>query len=114
MIEKRVCIQGVGSVTIENGSEGNVIVIRHTCQLIGLTLHQRSKNFFCIRVIATDSNTLVEKCDIASDHFSCVQIDSGCNPLIRYNKIHDSRQCGILIKKNGKVHNPSSCVTQTG
>ena len=26
-----------------------------------------------------------------------------CNPVIRYNKIHDSRQCGILIKKGGKV-----------
>jgi len=102
VIEKRVSIHASGQVKIENASEANVIVIRNTCTLVGLTLHQRSKNFFCVRVIATDNNTVIEKCDIASDHFSCVQIDSGCNPVIRYNKIHDSRQCGILIKKNGK------------
>ena len=50
----------------------------------GLNLHQRSKNFFCIRIIVNDDATVIEKCDIVSDHFSCIQIDCGCNPLLRY------------------------------
>eukprot|EP00667_Euglena_gracilis_P006632 EG_transcript_6692 len=104
VISKSITLQAAveGQVCIENGSESNVIVIRSTCKLIGLHLHQRSKNFFCVRVIVNDDQTLIEKCDIVSDHFSCIQIDSGCNPLIRHNKVHDSKQCGILIKKNGK------------
>eukprot|EP01012_Entosiphon_sulcatum_P066978 TRINITY_DN96444_c0_g1_i1.p1 TRINITY_DN96444_c0_g1~~TRINITY_DN96444_c0_g1_i1.p1 ORF type:complete len:472 (-),score=81.36 TRINITY_DN96444_c0_g1_i1:41-1456(-) len=104
VINKCISIQAAqeSQVCIENGAESNVIVIRSTCRLIGLNLHQRSKNFFCVRIIVNDDDTVIEKCDIVSDHFSCIQIDSGCNPLIRNNKIHDSKQCGILIKKNGR------------
>eukprot|EP00667_Euglena_gracilis_P013202 EG_transcript_13595 len=102
IIEKRVTLQALGKVTIENAAEGNVMVIRTTCRLTGLTLRQRSKNFFCIRVMGVDNASVIEHCDIASDYYSCVQIDSGCNPIIRNNSIHDSRQCGVLIKKNGK------------
>lgn len=104
VINKNISLQSAveGQAIIENGSESNVVVVRHTCRLVGLTLHQRSKNFFCVRIIVNDDATVIEKCDIVSDHFSCIQIDSGCNPLIRNNKIHDSKQCGILIKKNGK------------
>uniref|UniRef100_A0A7S1J1M0 RING-type E3 ubiquitin transferase n=1 Tax=Eutreptiella gymnastica TaxID=73025 RepID=A0A7S1J1M0_9EUGL len=104
VINKNISLQAAaeGQVRIENGSESNVIVIRNTCKLVGLHLHQRSKNFFCIRIIVNDDATVIEKCDIVSDHFSCIQIDCGCNPLLRNNKIHDSKQCGILIKKNGK------------
>eukprot|EP00669_Euglena_mutabilis_P001698 TRINITY_DN1227_c0_g1_i1.p1 TRINITY_DN1227_c0_g1~~TRINITY_DN1227_c0_g1_i1.p1 ORF type:complete len:487 (+),score=167.60 TRINITY_DN1227_c0_g1_i1:46-1461(+) len=104
IINKNITLQAAaeGQVIIENSSESNVIVVRCTCRLIGFTLHQRSKNFFCIRVIVNDDETVIEKCDIVSDHFSCIQIDSGCNPLIRHNKIHDSKQCGVLIKKSGR------------
>eukprot|EP01006_Ploeotia_vitrea_P052134 TRINITY_DN67655_c10_g2_i2.p1 TRINITY_DN67655_c10_g2~~TRINITY_DN67655_c10_g2_i2.p1 ORF type:complete len:393 (+),score=23.75 TRINITY_DN67655_c10_g2_i2:264-1442(+) len=104
VINKPLTLQAAADnqVLIENGSDSNVIVIRSTCKLIGLHLHQRSKNFFCVRIIVNDDETIIEKCDVKSDHFSCIQIDSGCNPLIRNNKIHDSKQCGILIKKNGK------------
>lgn len=102
VIEKRVTLQAAGTVRVENATEGNVIVSRVTCTITGFTLQQRSKNFFCIRVMGVDNNTLIDACDISSDHFSCVQIDSGCNPTVRGSKIHDSRQCGVLIKKNGK------------
>eukprot|EP00668_Euglena_longa_P031968 GGOE01041243.1.p1 GENE.GGOE01041243.1~~GGOE01041243.1.p1 ORF type:complete len:355 (-),score=106.19 GGOE01041243.1:113-1177(-) len=102
VIEKRVTLQALGSVTIENSTEGNVMVIRTTCRLSGLTLKQHSKNFFCIRVMGVDNCSVIEQCDVASDYYSCIQIDSGCNPIIRNNRIHDSRQCGVLIKKNGK------------
>eukprot|EP01062_Namystynia_karyoxenos_P011359 TRINITY_DN14061_c0_g1_i1.p1 TRINITY_DN14061_c0_g1~~TRINITY_DN14061_c0_g1_i1.p1 ORF type:complete len:581 (+),score=101.89 TRINITY_DN14061_c0_g1_i1:107-1849(+) len=88
-------------VIIENGHDANVIVIRDACSISGFTLRQRSRNFFCLRIIASGDGVVVEGCDIQSDHFSCVQIDSGANPLVRNNRVHDSKQCGIIVKRNG-------------
>ena len=63
----------------------------------GLHLHQRSKNFFCVRIIVNDDATIIEKCDIVSDHFSCIQIDCGCNPLLR------SVFCYIFVAASDKL-----------
>eukprot|EP01062_Namystynia_karyoxenos_P011361 TRINITY_DN14061_c0_g2_i1.p1 TRINITY_DN14061_c0_g2~~TRINITY_DN14061_c0_g2_i1.p1 ORF type:complete len:658 (+),score=216.29 TRINITY_DN14061_c0_g2_i1:93-1976(+) len=104
MLTKSITLQADGApgeVQIENGGDANVVVLRASCRLIGFSLRQRSRNFFCIRVLAADEETVVERCDVQSDHFSCIQIDSGANPLVRHNRVHDSKQCGILVKRNG-------------
>ena len=116
VLSKRVCLEADGKVIIENGREFNVVVIKEACRMQGFTLRQRSKSFFCIRIVSTSDDTVVENCDIKSDHFSCVQIDSHTNPLIQRNTIHDSLQCGILVKALGKgriLHNVihSNCLS---
>ena len=101
-LNKSVTLIAEGDVLIENGAESNVILIKEACKVIGFRLHQKSKNFFCVRVLTEEEDTMVEGCDITSDYFSCVQVDSHTNPLLRNNKIHGSKQCGILIKKSGR------------
>eukprot|EP01061_Rhynchopus_euleeides_P011179 TRINITY_DN20743_c0_g2_i1.p1 TRINITY_DN20743_c0_g2~~TRINITY_DN20743_c0_g2_i1.p1 ORF type:complete len:500 (+),score=159.83 TRINITY_DN20743_c0_g2_i1:127-1500(+) len=116
VLSKKVCLEADGKVVVENGREFNVVVIKEACRLQGFTLRQRSKSFFCIRIVSVSEETVVEHCDIKSDHFSCVQVDSHTNPLIQRNVIHDSLQCGILIKAWGKgriMHNVihSNCLS---
>eukprot|EP00754_Rhynchopus_humris_P020750 Rhum_TRINITY_DN14713_c4_g1::Rhum_TRINITY_DN14713_c4_g1_i1::g.111460::m.111460/K03174/TRAF3; TNF receptor-associated factor 3 len=108
VLTKKVSLVADGKVTIQNGRDFNVIVMKDGARIRGFELRQRSKSFFCIRIISTCEDTLVENCDIRSDHFSCVQVDSHANPLIRHNVIHDSQQCGILVKSLGRgriLHN---------
>jgi len=63
VIEKRVTLQAAGTVRVENATEGNVIVSRVTCTITGFALQQRSKNFFCIRVMGVDNTTLIDACE---------------------------------------------------
>eukprot|EP01063_Lacrimia_lanifica_P036807 TRINITY_DN7394_c0_g1_i1.p1 TRINITY_DN7394_c0_g1~~TRINITY_DN7394_c0_g1_i1.p1 ORF type:complete len:554 (+),score=170.15 TRINITY_DN7394_c0_g1_i1:105-1766(+) len=90
-----------GTVVIENGKDNNVVVMKEAAAIQGFTLRQRSRNFFCVRVTSMHEQTVVRNCDIMSEHFSCMQIDTGANPQVHHNTIHSSKQCGILIKANG-------------
>lgn len=44
----------------------------------------------------------LEDCDITSQSLSCVFIRNGADPRLRRNRIHDSKQAGILVYDNGQ------------
>ena len=102
MLDRGITLQADGAnVVIENVKESNVVIVSGPGTLAGFKLRQKSPNFFCIRVTSTDSQTTITRCDIESQ-FSCLQIESHANPIVRHNKIHSASQCGILVKKAGK------------
>jgi hypothetical protein len=45
---------------------------------------------------------VLENCDITSNSRSCVAIHGAtANPVIRRCQIHDGKECGVFVYKNG-------------
>jgi parallel beta-helix repeat protein len=44
----------------------------------------------------------IEDCDITSASLACVAVSSGSDPRLRRNRIHDSKQCGVVVYENGQ------------
>jgi len=57
-------------------------------------------NWFCIDI--AKGSLRLEDCDIASEGSACISIHDNANPIIRHNRIHKSRQSGILVFDSGK------------
>jgi parallel beta-helix repeat protein len=54
-------------------------------------------------VAITQGRLRLEHCDISSQSGACVAIyNSGTAPIVRYNKIHDSKSAGIFVNTNGQ------------
>ena len=44
----------------------------------------------------------LEGCDITSQSLACVAIHDGADPRLRRNRIHDGKQTGVAVYKNGQ------------
>jgi parallel beta-helix repeat protein len=56
----------------------------------------------CARLVDITQGRLdLEGCDISSESLACVAIRNGADPRLRRNKIHDSKQCGVLVQDSG-------------
>lgn len=66
-----------------------------------LTLRQiGGDDFFGVEI--SQGRLELDDCDISSQSLSCVVIRNGADPRLKRNRIHNSKESGIFILKNGR------------
>jgi parallel beta-helix repeat protein len=103
VIDKPIEIIGegeLGDVIIE-GVEGNAIRFQTSIgRVANLTLRQTGDGqYFCIDI--AQGRLDLEGCDITSQALACVAIHNGADPRLRRNRIHDGKEAGVVVYKNG-------------
>ncbi len=87
-----IVIQSVGA---------NAILFKTTMgRVSNITLRQmHGGEWFCVN--ATQGRLFLEECDITSLSLACVAISGGADPRLRRNRIHHSKQSGVIVYDNG-------------
>ena len=80
----------------------DVILFQTTMGRIGnLTLRQMGGGqWFCVNV--AQGRLDLEDCDISSQSLTCVAIHGGADPRLRRNRIHDSKEGGVVVYENAQ------------
>ena len=103
VIDKPLEIIGDGElseIVVETKGK-DVMTFRTTMgRVSNLTLRQNGGDFFCVDI--AQGRLEMEGCDITSQGISCVGIHDGADPRIKRNRIHDGKDAGVYIYKNGK------------
>ena len=87
-----IVIQSVGA---------NAIVFKTTMgRVSNVTLRQmHGGEWFCVN--ATQGRLFLEECDITSLSLACVAISGYADPRLRRNRIHHSKQSGVIVYDSG-------------
>jgi F-box protein 11 len=104
VVDKPVEIVGDGPVAdIEiRARDTNLLAFRASAgRVANLSLRQAGGTENWCAVDITQGRLDLEDCDISSQDGACVGIHDGANPRLRRNKIHDSRQSGVLVYDSG-------------
>jgi len=103
IIDKPIEIIGdgeLGEVVIEAEGKNAVLYKANMGRIANLTLRQiGGGNWYCVDI--TQGRLDLEGCDITCKSTSCVAIHGGADPRLRHNRIHDSKQAGVVVYKNG-------------
>ncbi|PKB65871.1 MAG: hypothetical protein BZY81_08990 [SAR202 cluster bacterium Io17-Chloro-G4] len=103
VIDKPVEIIGDGATEdiVIQSVGANAILFKTTMGTVSnITLRQmHGGEWFCVN--ATQGRLFLEECDITSHSLACVAISGGADPRLRRNKIHHSKQSGIIVYDNG-------------
>jgi parallel beta-helix repeat protein len=104
VLDKPLEILGDGSVSdIEIRARGADALLFQASigRVANLTLRQAGGEGKWYGVDITQGRLDLEGCDISSESLACVAIRNGADPRLRRNKIHDSKQCGVLVQDSG-------------
>jgi len=104
VVNKPLEILGDGPVAdIEiRALDASVLVFQASIgRLANLTLRQAGGKNTWFGVKITQGRLDLEGCDISSQSLACVAIQDGADPRLRRNKIHDGKQCGVLVSNGG-------------
>ena len=103
VIDKPLEIIGDGDLAdiVVQATTANAILFKTTMgRVSNLTLRQLGTGqFFCVN--AVQGRLFLEDCDISSRSLACVAISGGADPRLLRNRIHDSKQSGIIVYDNG-------------
>jgi F-box protein 11 len=103
IIDKDVEIIGdgeAGEVVIEATGKDVILFQANMGRVVNLTLRQLGGGKW-FGVDIGQGRIDLEGCDITSASLACVAIHAGADPRLRRNRIHDGRQSGVFIWKNG-------------
>ncbi|MEN8219600.1 MAG: right-handed parallel beta-helix repeat-containing protein [Pseudomonadota bacterium] len=101
VIDKPLEIIGEGKVAeiiIESKNADCIFMKTDKALVRGLSLRNRAEGYFAVYI--PQGKLTLENCDISSETLSCVGIH-GAEGIISYCQIHDSKQSGVYIYKNG-------------
>jgi Right handed beta helix region/TIR domain len=70
-------------------------------RVANLTLRQAGGKGEWFGVDITQGRLELEGCDITSQSLSCVSIRNGADPRLRRNRLHGSKQGGVIVSDNG-------------
>ncbi len=104
VVDKPLEILGDGQVSdIEIRARGaDALAFRASIgRVANLTLRQAGGEGKWFGVDIAQGRLDLEGCDISSQSLACVAIRNGADPRLRRNRIHDSRQSGVLVHDNG-------------
>ncbi|TGO02050.1 hypothetical protein PN36_31310 [Candidatus Thiomargarita nelsonii] len=101
VIDKPLEIVGDGAEIVVESQNADCIFMKTDNALVrGLSLRNRAEKRCAINI--PQGKLRVEYCDISSDTYSCIQIHgSEAEGIVSYCKIHDSKEVGIYVYKNG-------------
>jgi F-box protein 11 len=103
VIDKAIEIIGdgeLGEVVIEAVGKNAILFRANMGRVTNLTIRQMGDaKFFAIHI--SQGRLDLEGCDITSAALSGVAISGGADPRLRRNRIHNNKQCGVLIFDNG-------------
>lgn len=103
VIDKPLEIIGDGELAdiVIQATTANAILFKTTMgRVSNLTLRQSDAGeWFCVN--AVQGRLFLEDCDITSRSLACVAISEGADPRLLRNRIHDSKQSGIIVYDNG-------------
>ncbi len=87
-----IVVQAVGA---------NAVLFKTTMgRVTNLTLRQLDGgDWFCVNTV--QGRLFLEDCDISSHSLACLAISGGADPRVRRNRIHSSKQSGVLVYNNG-------------
>ena len=103
VIDKPIEIIGdgeLGEVVIEANGKDTILFQANMARIVNLTLRQAGDGNFCVDI--TQGRLDLEGCDITSQGLSCVGIHDGADPRLRRNRIHDGKEAGVFVYKNGQ------------
>ena len=102
-IDKPLEIIGDGDLAeiVVQASGVNAIPFQTTMgRVANLTLRQMDGGeWFCVNSI--QGRPFLEDCDVSSESLACVAINAGADPRLQRNRIHDSKQSGVIIYDQG-------------
>jgi parallel beta-helix repeat protein len=103
VIDKPLEIIGEGAPgeVVVQASDKNVLKFQTTMgRVTNLTLRQvAGGSWYAVDI--SQGRLELEDCDITSQSSACVAIHNGADPRLRRNRIHDGKQGGVYISKNG-------------
>lgn len=108
IINKPLKIIGDGNrseIIIESKNSSCIVMRTNESEVQGLTLRclagENNKKVFAVNI--PQGELILSDCDITSDSLSCISIHgSTANPIIRNCVIHDGKESGIYVYKNGR------------
>ncbi|MEN8220993.1 MAG: right-handed parallel beta-helix repeat-containing protein [Pseudomonadota bacterium] len=101
VIDKPLEIIGDGEVAeivVESKNADCIFMKTDNALVRGLSLRNRAEGYYAVDI--SQGKLRLEYCDISSETLSCVGIH-GAEGIISYCQIHDSKQSGVYIYKNG-------------
>ena len=104
LLDKPLEIIGEGSsddVVIEATGRSAMLFKTTLGRVANLTLRQMGGGRW-FGVDIAQGRLELEGCDITSQSLACIAIHGGANPVLRRNRIHDSKSAGIFVYENGK------------
>ncbi|MGD0953913.1 MAG: right-handed parallel beta-helix repeat-containing protein [Methanotrichaceae archaeon] len=91
----------LGSIVVQAAGQSVLLFKTNRGHIANLVLEQKGGgNWFCIDI--AQGSLELEGCDVTSQGSSCVAIHDNARPLLKHNRIHHSKQSGILVFDNGK------------
>ena len=103
VIDKPLEIIGDGELEdiVVQARGANAVLFKTTMgRVANITLRQmEGGEWFCVN--AAQGRLFLEGCDIESRSLACVAISGGADPRLRHNRIHHSRQSGVIVYDNG-------------
>ena len=103
VLDKPLEIMGMGGSeeVIVQARGMNAVVFKTTMgRVANMALRQMGEGQWSA-VDISQGRLELEDCDITSQSLSGVFIHSGANPRLRRNRIHDAKECGVLVYENG-------------
>ena len=96
LIDKPLEIVGTGSphITVQSTKGPCLEIGVDGVTVRGLTFRGFSEAYPTVTLY---KNTVLENCDVTSEHTCCVVIGDGAIPTIRRCRIHDGGECGIVL-----------------
>ena len=90
-----------GDVVVQAKGSNAILFRAGMGRVANLTLRQLGGgNWFCVKAIR--GKLILENCDIASESLACVGICQGADPELKGNRIHGSKERGILVYDHGR------------
>jgi parallel beta-helix repeat protein len=90
----------IGSIVVEAKGKSTLIFKTDSGHVANLSLKQNGGgNWFCVDI--TKGSLCLEDCDVTSLGSACIAIHNNANPFLKQNRIHHSKQCGVLVFDHG-------------
>ena len=103
VIDRPLHLSGQGDlnrVVLQAAGKDVIVWKAESGSLKNLRLRQEGGKFYAVDIAA--GSPLLEGCDITSQGLACVAIHGGASPVVRANRIHDSKSAGIFIYDGGR------------
>ena len=103
VIDKPLEIKGDGDLRdiVVQAVGTNAILFKTTMgRVSNITLSQMGGgDWFCVN--AVQGRLFLEDCDVTSRSLACIAISDGADPRMIRNRIHNSKQSGVIVYENG-------------
>ena len=103
VIDKPLEIKGDGDLRdiVVQAVGTNAILFKTTMgRVSNITLRQMGGgDWFCVN--AVQGRLFLEDCDVTSRSLACIAISDGADPRLIRNRIHNSKQSGVIVYENG-------------